>query len=129
MKIRDISKMAHDMAKSAYDTGKKAREQQEEMFTKLNDMTVSAAEAIELAVAVSKKVMNAKNATENTLKEAKVVLDEALKPIADTGIAAIRGLTSISLSFKITLNILCFHSIVGKNDFLKNFKICFKIFF
>ena len=84
--------MAHDMSKSAYEIGKTARMEQEDMLEKLNEMTVNTEKAIQLAMAVSKKVMKAKNTTEDTLKEAKKVYDEAMKPIAEFGIALIRGI-------------------------------------
>ena len=83
--------MAYAMAESAYEIGKKARGQQEDMFKKLNEMTINADKAIQLALAVSKKVMKAKNTTEDTLKEAKKVYDEALKPIAESGLAVFLG--------------------------------------
>lgn len=91
MKIRDTSKMAHDMAKSAYDYGKDAMQKQEDIFWRVNEMTTNAEAAIVAANSVTMKVMKAKNTTEKTLKEAQTVLDEALKPIADTGIRLIRG--------------------------------------
>jgi len=105
-KIKDTAKMAHDMSKSAYEIGKKARMEQEDMLEKLNKMTVNTEKAIQLAIAVSKKVMKAKNTTEDTLKEAKKVYDEALKPIAESGIALIRekvkNITSVAMEISNT---------------------------
>ena len=93
--------MAYAMAKSAYEIGKKARREQEDLFIKLNQMTIDADKAIQLAMAVSKKVMKAKNTTGETLKEAKKVYDEALKPIADSGIALIRGILKCERNVKL----------------------------
>ena len=83
--------MALEMSKSAYTTGKKARTMQEEMFTKLIKMNDDAEEAMKLARKTSKKVSMVMNVTMATLEEAEVVLDEANKPIAASGIKLIQG--------------------------------------
>ena len=91
MTIQETSKIALKMSKSAYATGKKARSMEEETFKKLIKMNNDAEEAMKLARQTSKKVSMAMNKTKATLENAKIVLDEANRPIAASGIKLIQG--------------------------------------
>ena len=83
--------MAYNMSHTAYGTGKKARAVQEDMFTKLTEMSNNAMIAMQLAQLTSNNVELAMNITQATLMEAKSVLDEANRNISDIGIQVIRG--------------------------------------